>query len=368
MDAKTDHAPAGASEPACEIVGQEAAATIETVAAPPLQAEAASDPAETPPQDHGEPAVEPHPAEAQDEVHEPRYSEAPMFVATPDQRAAYIRDPEYDWTSVYTAPDEPLHHQVREEPAAKSRFWLLAASIAVAASVGAAAGAAGFAGVVTLATPAAKPPTMRLAAPLPAPLGRADLAEETKSLKEALGQVRGSMRSVSDTVVSLKSNVETSGKTSASQIGKLGEMLVKLNETVERLERSQAEPAARLAKVSETLERLEKRAAVIAAAPEPTGSVRAAAAPPLPPASTVATSAAAAPAAAVIDATGAKAPVVEGWIVRRVYDGVALVEGRNGVSEVEPGDNIRGVGRVQEIKRQDGQWVVVTSRGVILSR
>jgi hypothetical protein len=366
MDAKTDHAPAGASEPACEIVGQEAAGAVETVAAPPLQAEAVSDPVETPPQDHAEPAAEPHPAEVLTEMDEPRYSEAPMFVATPDQRAAYIRDPEYDWTSVYTAPDEPLHRQVREEPAAKSRFWLLAASIAVAASVGAAAGAAGFAGVVTLATPAAKP-TVRLAAPLPVPLGRADLAEETKSLKEALGQVRGSMRSVSDTVVSLKSNVETSGKTSASQIGKLGEMLVKLNETVERLERSQAEPAARLAKVSETLERLEKRAAVVAAAPEPTGSVRAAAAPPLPPASTVATSAAA-PAAAVIDATGAKAPVVEGWIVRRVYDGVALVEGRNGVSEVEPGDNIRGVGRVQEIKRQDGQWVVVTSRGVILSR
>ena len=46
----------------------------------------------------------------------------------------------------------------------------------------------------------------------------------------------------------------------------------------------------------------------------------------------------------------------------------ALVEGRYGVVEIIPGDLVPGLGRIQEIKRQDGRWVVVTSRGLITSR
>jgi hypothetical protein len=52
--------------------------------------------------------------------------------------------------------------------------------------------------------------------------------------------------------------------------------------------------------------------------------------------------------------------------VRRVFDGAALVESRHGVIEVEPGDNLPGIGRIQEIKRQDGRWVVVTAKGLIM--
>jgi hypothetical protein len=32
-----------------------------------------------------------------------------------------------------------------------------------------------------------------------------------------------------------------------------------------------------------------------------------------------------------------------------------------------PGDLVPGLGRIQEIKRQDGRWVVVTSRGLVVS-
>ena len=60
-------------------------------------------------------------------------------------------------------------------------------------------------------------------------------------------------------------------------------------------------------------------------------------------------------------------PVVEGWVVRRVFDGAALVESRRGVIEVEPGDHLPGIGRIHEIKRQDGRWVVVTAKGLIMS-
>ena len=53
--------------------------------------------------------------------------------------------------------------------------------------------------------------------------------------------------------------------------------------------------------------------------------------------------------------------------MRKVYDGVALLEGRMGIVEVEPGFTIPGAGRVEEIKKIDGKWVVVTSKGIIVS-
>ena len=62
----------------------------------------------------------------------------------------------------------------------------------------------------------------------------------------------------------------------------------------------------------------------------------------------------------------AKPGVVDGWVLRKAYRGAALVEGRYGIIEIEPGDNLPGVGRVEEIKRQDGRWVVVTPKGLIV--
>ena len=53
-------------------------------------------------------------------------------------------------------------------------------------------------------------------------------------------------------------------------------------------------------------------------------------------------------------------------MLRKAYRGAALVEGRYGIIEIEPGDHVPGVGRVEEIKRQDGRWVVVTAKGLIL--
>jgi hypothetical protein len=66
--------------------------------------------------------------------------------------------------------------------------------------------------------------------------------------------------------------------------------------------------------------------------------------------------------------TTLKPPIVHGWVLRRVYDGAALIEGRDGVIEVEPGIPVPGLGRIEAIKRQDGRWVVVTARGLIVGR
>ena len=45
-----------------------------------------------------------------------------------------------------------------------------------------------------------------------------------------------------------------------------------------------------------------------------------------------------------------------------------LIEGRQGIFEVYAGDPIPGLGRAEAIRRQDGRWVVVTSKGLIVGR
>ena len=55
-------------------------------------------------------------------------------------------------------------------------------------------------------------------------------------------------------------------------------------------------------------------------------------------------------------------------MLREVADGGALIEGRRGIYEVYPGDPVPGLGRVDAIRKQDGRWVVVTSKGLIVAR
>ena len=81
----------------------------------------------------------------------------------------------------------------------------------------------------------------------------------------------------------------------------------------------------------------------------------------------VAPPAAAAPAAAPKPEV-ARLPNVEGWVLRDVAYGGALIESRRGVYEVYAGDAVPGLGRVDAIRKQDGRWVVVTSKGLIAAR
>jgi hypothetical protein len=80
------------------------------------------------------------------------------------------------------------------------------------------------------------------------------------------------------------------------------------------------------------------------------------------------TTGAIADAAPVSTASAETDKVVDGWILRNVSGGSALVEGRPGLIQVMPGDSLPGVGRVETIKREDGRWVVVTAAGLIVTR
>jgi hypothetical protein len=153
----------------------------------------------------------------------------------------------------------------------------------------------------------------------------------------------------------LKASIEHTSKMGMSQFNKTSDRL-------DKVEKAQAEPAAKLAKLSETVDKLRATPA-----PVPVPVVAAPAAP------KEVTGSVTPPAAAQASATPPKVevgrlPTVEGWILRDVANGGALIEGRQGVYEVYAGDPVPGLGRVDAIRRQDGHWVVVTSKGLIVAR
>ncbi|ABD86689.1 hypothetical protein [Rhodopseudomonas palustris] len=61
------------------------------------------------------------------------------------------------------------------------------------------------------------------------------------------------------------------------------------------------------------------------------------------------------------------AEVITGWRVRRAYDGVALLEGPSGVIEVNLGQDVPNLGRIQDIRTVNGRPEVATTQGVINS-
>jgi hypothetical protein len=156
----------------------------------------------------------------------------------------------------------------------------------------------------------------------------------------------------------LKASVEHTSKLGASQFSKTSDRL-------DKVEKAQAEPAAKLAKLSDAVDKLRATAAApapVAAAPAAAKEVTGSIAPP-------ATAAAAAPVPLPVPRPEvARLPTVDGWVLREVANGVALIEGRQGIFEVYAGDPVPGLGRVDAIRKQDGRWVVVTSRGLVVAR
>jgi hypothetical protein len=227
------------------------------------------------------------------------------FAAAPDAKA----DPAPDPRVPVSGPDDA---EIRIDPAtgpadAASRpFGVLwrAAALGIAACLGAAAGSAGStAGHLFGAAPRTS---------------QADPLDDLRALKESVAQLRSHVKVVNDNLAGLRANFGTVTSAVTSQ-------LAKISDEVEKVERLQSD------------RRPGTSAAESAAAPTPS------------------------------EAKPPKPPVVEGWVLRSVSDGVALVEGRHGVIEIEPGDSLPGIGRIHEIKRQDGHWVVVTPKGLIVS-
>jgi hypothetical protein len=56
---------------------------------------------------------------------------------------------------------------------------------------------------------------------------------------------------------------------------------------------------------------------------------------------------------------------IEGWTIREVNGGTAVLEGPNGVWEATRGDTVPGVGKIDSVVRWGNRWIVATSRGLI---
>ena len=56
---------------------------------------------------------------------------------------------------------------------------------------------------------------------------------------------------------------------------------------------------------------------------------------------------------------------IEGWTLREVINGTAVLEGPNGTWRATTGDTVPEVGRVDSIVRWGSRWIVATSRGLI---
>lgn len=226
---------------------------------------------------------------------------SPAETQTADSAASKI--------SIFNRACESIWNALSARPRL-SRVSVLAASIAVSAALGSMVGA--WAAVVLVKPPADPVATM--------------IASTEKDTVARL----------SADIASLKASVDIMVKNSAAQYARI-------TERVERNEKAQGEPAAKIARLADAVEKLERKAAAAPAPADPdiTGSI--------------------------VPKQQDKPSVVTGWVLREVFDGAAMVESRYGLYEVVPGANLPGLGRVQTIRRQDGRWVVVTPKGLIVS-
>jgi hypothetical protein len=182
------------------------------------------------------------------------------------------------------------------------------------------------------------------------------LADEVRALKASLDRVRPTeeAKSLKASVEALKQGLDAAKFDTSSTLAQLAG----------KLDRADQVTAQKLAQIVERLDRLERKTdstPLGANAPQP--PARPSAAQPAP------QNLGMPPQAKVTEAnsqSSQKLPI-QGWVLRDVYDGIALVEGRGGYREVAVGEAIPGVGRVEAIERHGRHWVVVTSQGVIAS-
>jgi hypothetical protein len=253
-------------------------------------------------------------------------ADAPEFVASKRDAAPgkimIMSSGDRAWESHST--DSKAETEQSQDAFGKRRLSAMAAMVALAVVAGALGGALATAGLSHLV---------------------AD--DATSSGNRAL---EASVARIDADMLALKASVEQTSRTGMSQFNKTGDRL-------DKIEKVQAEPAAKLARLSEAVDKLRAAspaaalpvAAAAVAAKDVTGSIA-------PPATT-------APRPEV-----GRLPTVEGWVLRDVANGGALIEGRRGIYEVYAGDPVPGLGRVDAIRRQDGHWVVVTSKGLIVAR
>lgn len=170
---------------------------------------------------------------------------------------------------------------------------------------------------------------------------------EIRILRETVVQLRKQVAGVSENLDGLRTAVDLSSKATNDRFGRFAENLDRIERVsssstakLDRLAQSQAQAPTQVTSQPQPSMPL---LASAAAAPETTGTVPA------------------------TERTSAARKAVKGWVVRQAYEGIAILQGPNGVVEAVLGQQVPGLGRIEEIGNENGRLVVLSSAGTIYS-
>jgi hypothetical protein len=171
---------------------------------------------------------------------------------------------------------------------------------------------------------------------------------EIRNLRETVAQLRKQVSGVSENLDGLRTAVDQSSKVTNDRFGRFAENLDRIERVsssstvkLDKLAQVQAQAPAPATVQTQPVSQGPMMAAVTA--PEFTGSV------PAP------------------ERASAPRKAIKGWSVRQAYEGIAILQGPNGVIEAVLGQQVPGLGRIEEIRNENGRLVVESSGGVIYS-
>lgn len=170
---------------------------------------------------------------------------------------------------------------------------------------------------------------------------------EIRNLRETVAQLRKQVSGVSENLDGLRTAVDQSSKATNDRFGRFAENL-------DRIERVSSSSTAKL----------DKLAQVQAQAPATVASQPASQAMPMMASVTATEVTGSVP---LSERSSAPRKVIKGWSVRQAYEGIAILQSPNGVVEVVLGQQVPGLGRIEEIRNENGRLVVESSGGVIYS-
>jgi len=165
---------------------------------------------------------------------------------------------------------------------------------------------------------------------------------DIRNLRDTVVQLRRQVSGVSESLDGLRTSVDLSSKATTDRFGRFADNL-------DRIERASSSATAKLDRLAQA----------------------AVSAPPQAPAQSMPMTSG----SSGIDTTGSLLPserasapkkVVKGWSVRQAYEGIAILQGPNGLVEAILGQQVPGLGHIEEIRNENGRLVVLSSSGAIL--
>ena len=171
---------------------------------------------------------------------------------------------------------------------------------------------------------------------------------EIRNLRDTVAQLRKQLSGVSENLDGLRTAVDQSSKATSDRFGRFAENLDRIERVsssstakLDRLAQAQVQPPTPVA-AQPPSQAMPMMASV--AAPETTGSV------------------------SPVERSLVPRKAIKGWSVRQAYEGIAILQGPNGVVEAVLGQQVPSLGRIEEIRNENGRLVVdISGGGVVYS-